>query len=148
MAGVEGLGGNNSVGRQQAGALLARGLRHNASVRINAGGNAGIGVAQDPAIIFNSPHSRHVQVLAGSAMLAVPSVVGDVDEHLRAIDRELPDFLGENRFIADKNSYSLVAGGEDGARGSRAKIAYLTGQFIGKAENELVRNVFPKWDEM
>src|SRR5438034_997148 len=88
----------------QAGAPVARGPSHNASVRINAGRHSGVGVAQKPAVVLNGPHSRHVQVLAEGAVLSVPSVIGDVNEHLRAIHGELPDLIGEDGFITDKNS--------------------------------------------
>ena len=87
-------------------------------------------------------------MLAEGAVLSVPSVIGDVNEHLHAIHGELPDLIGEDGFITDKNSQPLISRIEDRARAAGAKIANLTRQFFRKAEEKLVWDVLPKGDQM
>ena len=64
----------------------------------------GIGVAQQPAGIFHGTHARLLQVLSIGAAVPVPAVIGNVDENLRAVFGELPDVIGEYRFVADKDA--------------------------------------------
>ena len=39
-----------------------------------------------------------------SSAIAIPAIVGDIHQHLSAVFGELPDFVRENRFVADKNA--------------------------------------------
>ncbi len=63
-----------------------------------------VGVAQQPAAVLDGPHARHVEVLPGGAGVAVPAVVADVDEHLRAQLRKLAHLIGEDGFVADEDA--------------------------------------------
>ena len=70
---------------------LARDGGHHSAVRINRGRNAGVGVTQQPTVIFYRAHARLFQVLRVSPAVAVPAVVGNVHKHLRSIGCQLPD---------------------------------------------------------
>jgi hypothetical protein len=65
-------------GRQRIG-LVARDRLADAAIWINRSGGAVVGVTQNPAAIFDRAHPRHIQMLPGSAGVAVPAVVTDVD---------------------------------------------------------------------
>ena len=67
-----------------AGSLVARGGGGDSAVGIDGGGDSGVGGAKDPAVIFDGAHANHVEVLPGGAGVAVPAVVGDVDQDIGA----------------------------------------------------------------
>ncbi len=75
---------------------MARCALHHASVRINGRRHPRVRIAQQPAVILDRPHPRHVQVLPGSAGVAIPAVVGDIHEYLRSILHEFPHLIGKD----------------------------------------------------
>src|SRR5260370_28131138 len=148
MTGVEGLRGDNAIRRQQASALVAGSPRYNPPVRINAGGRARVGITQDPTIVLDGPHPRLIQVLARGAVVSVPAVIRDVDEHLRAVCRKFANFIRKDGFIADKNAEAFVAGIEHSTCRPRAEFSHLARQVFREEEERFIRNVFPKRNQM
>ena len=71
-------------------------------------GDAGVGVAEHPAAIFDGAHAGHVEVLPGRAGVAVPAVVADVDQDLGAVEGELADFVGEDGLVADEDAVAVA----------------------------------------
>jgi hypothetical protein len=47
-------------------------------------------------------------VLPGSAGVAVPTVVADVDQHLGPQPSKLPHLVGEDRLIADEDAVAVA----------------------------------------
>ena len=92
------------VRRRQRGADLARGCRHDPSVRIDGCRHPRIRRRQQPPVILDRPHLRLLQVLLPGAAVAVPAVIRDIHQNLCALQRSLPHFVGKDRFIADKHS--------------------------------------------
>src|SRR5580704_5332263 len=90
------------VAALQRRALVAWNLVHDAAVRIDDSGDAAVGVAQQPTVIFDGAHASHVEVLPRCTALAIPSVVGDVHEKLSAIGGQVADLIGKDRFVADE----------------------------------------------
>ena len=87
---------------------MARNALPHAPVRIDCRGHAVVGVAQNPAAIFDSAHTRHVQVLPRRAGVAVPSVIADVDQYLGAKLRKLAHFICKHRLIADEYAVAMA----------------------------------------
>ena len=63
---------------------------------------------RQPAIIFDGAHAGLIQVLRVGAAVAIPSVVGNVHQELRALIGELADFIGKYRFVADEHAEAFV----------------------------------------
>ncbi len=82
MPGVERGACNIRVRGIESRASVGLRLGDDAAIGINAGRDSGVGRPQQPAMVFNGPHPRHVQVLTGCAARAKPSVIGDIDEDL------------------------------------------------------------------
>src|ERR1700733_3989497 len=87
-------------------------------------------------------------MLRVGAAIAVPAVVGNVYENLRAIVCELPHFVGENRFVTDEGAELLIASGKRTSRCSRSKLANLFGQASGKRKQTWKRKIFAEGHEM
>ena len=98
--------------RKQRSLNMARRALHNPPVRIDDGRYAAIGIDQQPTIIFYGSHPAHIQVLPGRAGIAIPAVVGDVNQNVRAQVDELTYFIGKDRFIADKNPVVMTIRGK------------------------------------
>jgi len=93
----------------ESGPDLARDAGNNSPVRIDGGGHSGVGVAQQPAVIFDSAHAGLFQVLGVGPAVTIPTIIRDVHENFGAIGGQLPDFVGKDRLIADEDA-ELVAG--------------------------------------
>src|SRR5512141_1813398 len=87
-------------------------------------------------------------MLRVGAAIAVPAIVGNVYQHLRARFCELTDLVRENGFVADEDAKLLVSSLDWKASCARAEITDLFGQASGKAENLLERQVLPEWNQM
>ena len=98
-----------------AGSLVARCCGRDSAVGIDGRCDSGVGGAKDPAVIFDGAHAHHVQVLPGSAGVAVPSVVGDVDEDVGPCLSEVADLVAEDGLVADEGAVGVAACVEDGA---------------------------------
>ena len=118
--------------RNQRSPLFARNARDHAAPGIDRGGDAGIGFAQQPAIVFDGPHARLIQVLREGAAISIPSVIGNIHQKLRALISELPDLIGKDRLIADENSKPLAACVERYAGCAVSELA----DFFGQAARE------------
>ena len=83
------------VRRRQSGADIALGGRHDPSVRIDRRRHPRIRPRQQPPLILDRPHLRLLQVLFPGAGVAVPAVIRDIQQNLRALQRSLPHFIGK-----------------------------------------------------
>ena len=102
-------GGNRRSSRPGGGRRGRARSRSNSSVRadhpavgIHHGGDAGVGRPHQVALVLHRPELGHREVLVGGGGPAVPAVVRDVDEELRAARRELAHEVGEDRLVADE----------------------------------------------
>src|SRR5579862_2244347 len=120
------------VGCDQSRLLLTRNASDDSSPGIDGGRDPGVGGAEQPAVVFDGAHAGLVQVLRVGATVAVPSVIGNVDEDLRALIGELADFVGEDGFVTDENAELFAAGIEGLARHSMSEFA----DFLGEASSE------------
>ncbi len=71
-------------------------------------GDSGVGGAENPAVVFDGAHANHVQVLPWGAGVAVPAVVGDVDQNFSAQLGELADLVAEDGLVADEGSVGVA----------------------------------------
>jgi len=115
-----------------------------AAVGIDGGRDAVVGVAQNPAAVFDGTHARHVQVLPGGAGVAVPSIVRDVDEHLGAELGELPHLIGKNGLVADEDAVAMAVQAEDLALVAAIEARDLAGELAGKEEQTAEGQYSPK----
>src|SRR5260221_14586707 len=115
-----------------AGADMARRSRNHSAERADGGGHTRIRSAQHPPMVLNGPHPHHVQVLPGRAGIAIPPVIGDIDQHLRSLLYELPHLIAEDRLITDKGAVGMAASRKDGSLLSGIKGAYLVEQVLRK----------------
>ena len=117
-------------------------------VGINRRRDAGVGVAQQPAVVFDRAHAGLFQVLGVSPAVSVPAVVGDIHKDLRAVGGQLPDLIGKDRFIADEHPELVLSGLQRRPRSSGREIANLLGQSAGKAEHTLEGHIFAERNQM
>ena len=102
MTGVEGGYVRQGIRGGQGGAYLARHAGDDAAIGIDGSGDTGIGIAEQPASGFDGTHASLGDVLGVGAAVAVPGVVGEVDQNLGAAGGKLADFIREDGFVADK----------------------------------------------
>ena len=95
MGGVEGKVVLVGEVHADAGSLVARSGGGDSAVRIDGRSHSCVGGAKNPAVVFDGAHTDHVEVLPGGAGVAVPAVVGDVDE-------DVGPLLGEWRISSPK----------------------------------------------
>ncbi len=131
-----------------AGADVARCGGGDATVGIDGCGDSGVGGTQNPAVIFDGAHADHVEVLPGGAGVAVPAVVGDVDQDFGSLLGELADLVAEDGLVADEGSVGVAAGGEDGALLAGIEEAYFVEEALCEEEEVLVGDVLAEGDEM
>src|SRR5581483_570549 len=87
-------------------------------------------------------------MLSVGAAVAVPAVIGDVDQHLRSVAGELANFIREDGFIADENSEFDTTSVQGFARGACVEITDFFCQAAGKREHLLKRQILAEGDEM
>ena len=75
ILGVEGEVFLKAVAGDERGEFVARDGLGDAALGVDGGGDAVVGVEENPAVIFNGAHAGHVEVLPGGAGVAVPGVV-------------------------------------------------------------------------
>src|ERR1700686_5441659 len=109
MARVEGGCIVEAVDSLQYGSDFARGALQDPARWINRSCDACVRGAQKPSCIFYCAHSCLLQMLRVGAAIAIPAVVRDVHENLRAIFRKLPNFIRKYKFIADEDPSSFIA---------------------------------------
>ena len=98
-----------------AGSHVARSGGGDPAVGIDGCSDSGVGGTKNPAVIFDGAHADHVEVLPGGAGVAVPAVVGDVDQDIGALLGELADLVAEDGLVADEDAVGVAVGFEDGA---------------------------------
>ena len=109
---------------------------------------------KQPAIVFDRSHARLVQMLRVRAAVAIPAVVGDVHENLRAIVRELTHFIGKYRLVADEDAELADLRHQAVGARCRAQIVqpplsvlrqkrtgWETEEILRRGQDELCRNV-------
>ena len=112
VGGVEGDVALVAEGDVEAGAAMARSGHGDVAAWVDGGGDAGVGGAQDPAMVFDGAHAHHIQVLPGCAGVSIPAVVGNIDENVRAQIFELTNLISEDGFVADEGAVGMAAGFE------------------------------------
>ena len=105
-------------------------------------GDTGIGIAEQPASGFDGTHASLVDVLGVGAAVAVPGVVGDVDQNLGAVGGKLADFIRENGFVANKYPKFFAARVERIADLAGGKSADFFSEAAGKREHARKRQIF------
>ena len=80
--------------------------------------------------------------------VAVPSVVGDIDEHFCAVKRELPYLVGEDRLVTDEDSDLHVPGIEWHATAAASEGTDLAGERLGEGDEILEWNEFAERYQM
>ena len=113
MRGVEGDVVAEAVLGGECVLLMAGNALADAAIGVDCRGDAVVGVAKNPAAIFDGTHARHVEMLPGRAGIAVPGVVADVDENFGAELGEVADFVGEDCFVADEDAVAMAVKAED-----------------------------------
>ena len=76
-------------------------LLFDAAIRVNDGGDAGVGAAADCAVVFQGPETDIHQVLPRSRGVAEPGVVGQVDQNIGAGGKKAGSKGRKNPFKAD-----------------------------------------------
>src|ERR1035438_4862906 len=137
-----------SVASHQRSQRMPRSRQGHAAPRIDGGGDAIVGVPQYPSVIFDGSHARHIEVLPRSAGVAVPAVVGDVDQYLRPVLRKEAYLVGEDRLIADEEAESVAAGLKHLALLSALEIDELVRELLREEEQVAVGDVFTEGHEV
>src|SRR5579871_1719700 len=99
-------------------------------------------------MVFDSTHPHHIKVLPGCARVAIPSIIGDIDQHLGPHLRKLAHLIGKDGLVADESSIGMAIGGEDGTLLAGIEEANLGEETLGEEEEVLIGDVLAKWDEM
>src|SRR4029077_16009819 len=147
--GVEGDIGSKIVGQIDGATHIARNWLINLAIRIDGGGEAAVGDAQDPPAIFHCAHARHEQMLLRSGRFAEPAVVRNVYEKVCASLGELANFARIDRFIANEHAEFIAAGKLTDRRDSSfVKTANLIGNALHHAVNQGKRLVLSKRNEV
>jgi len=87
-------------------------------------------------------------VLPGSAGVAVPAIVREVDQHLRAETGKLANLVGEDRLIAEEDAVAMAIEAEDLALGSAAHLANVAGEGAGKGEQFMEGHILAEGNEV
>ena len=112
--------------------LVARNALAHAAIRIDDGSDAVVGIAQQPAAVFDGAHAGYVEVLPGGAGVAVPSVVADVDENFGAELGEVANLIGKDSFVADEDAVAMAVEAEDFALVPASKFRNAAGELVGE----------------
>ena len=73
-------------------------------LRVDRRSNAIVRIQQNPPVILNRSHARHIKVLPRRAGVSIPSIVRNIDEDISPLKREWANLTRENRLIADEDS--------------------------------------------
>jgi len=95
-------------------------------------------------MVLNRPHPRHVQVLPGRAGVPIPSIIGNVDEHIRSVQREPPHLIGKDRLIANKYPERMTIRVEHVARLSPLQVHKLLRKLVREEENSFTLSIAPQ----
>ena len=131
-----------------AGADVARSGGDDSTVGCDGGGDSGVGGAEDPAVIFDGAHADHVEVLPRGAGVAVPAVVGDVNEDFGTLFGEFANLVAKDGLVADEGSVGVAARGEDDSVLAGIEGARFVEQTLCEEEKFLERDVLAEGDEV
>src|ERR1700761_4814107 len=145
---VEGLIGTVAVSGGQRSERVALHAGSEPAVRIDDRGDPGVGIAKQPAAIFNGAHSRYVERLPGRTRVAIPAIIGNIDQHFRSVFREQAYFVAENFLVADEDTKAMAASRKDHAPPAVGHVASLLGQVPGEGEKVLIRDVLSPGNEV
>src|SRR6202140_5469185 len=140
--------GTKRIRRRQRRADLAFSCRHDPSIRIDRCRHPRIRSRQQPPPILDRPHLCLLQVLLPCATVTVPSVIRNVHQNLRSLQRSLSYFVGKNRFIADKHPKPLPPRVQWHSRRASLKLSHFFGQSSGKGKHLRKRQIFTERHEM
>src|ERR1700735_5241817 len=130
------------------GALVGRRGGSDSSVGVDGSGNASVGGAQNPAMVFDGSHTNHVEMLPGSAGVTVPAVVRDVDENVGSLLCEVTDLVAEDGLVADEHAVGVAPGFEDGALFAGFEVACVVEQALCEEEEVLEGDIFAERNQM
>jgi len=82
------------------------------------------------------------------AAVAIPTVVRNVYEYLRAVIRELADLVRKNRFVTDERPQPQPGRIQRTSRSAMLKLPYLPGQSPGKGEQSREWQIFSERDQV
>ncbi len=99
-------------------------------------------------MIFDGTHADHVEVLPCGAGIAVPAVIGDVDEDVGPLLGEMANLIAKDRFVADEDSVGVTARGEDSLVRAGFEGAYFVEEIFCEEEEIFERDVFAEGHEM
>ena len=94
--------------------------------------------------VLDGAHAGHVEVLPRSAGVAVPAVVGEVDEDLCTVAGEVADFVAEDGFVTDEGAEPVTARLEHPAFMPALEIDKLMRELLCKERKIPVGDVFAK----
>src|ERR1039457_5225249 len=137
-----------SIRRRQRCADFPRSSRHDPSVGVDRCRHPRIRRRQQPPLILDRAHLRLLQMLLPRAAVAVPPVIGNIQQNLCALQRPLPYFVGKNRFVADKHSHSLASSLQRHTRCAVLKLSHLFGQPSSERKQLRKRQILPEWHQM
>src|SRR5207237_4730628 len=98
--------------------------------------------------VFHRAHARQIQQLAGRAVLAIPAIIRNIDEHLRSVGGELAHLIRKNFFVANKSPQHPAAALKNAALFPWDEVADVARKFIGKSKKPLEWNIFAEGHEM
>src|ERR1700704_3912851 len=87
-------------------------------------------------------------MLLPGAAVTVPSVIRNVHQKLRSLQRSLSHLVGKNRFIADKHPEPLPPRVQWRSRRASLKLSHFFGQSSGKRKDLRKRQIFTERHEM
>src|SRR5665213_3591936 len=134
--------------RQQRRLHMPRRAFNYLSIRIDYSCHTVIGSNQYPAIVFNGAHPGHIQVLPGSAGIAIPAIIGNINQNVRALLYKRAYCVGENRLVPYEHSVAMTVRRKYHPVFSRCHMAHLVRQRSCKGQQLWERRVFAKRDQM
>src|ERR1700744_492477 len=134
--------------RAQTGSQMPRQGGGDSAKGVDGCGDTRVGCAENPAVVFDGTHANHVEVLPCGAGVAVPAVVGDVDEYVGTLLGEMADLVTEDGFVADEDAVGVAAGGEDGAVRAWLEGAYFVEEIFGEEEEFFEGDVLAEGNEV
>ena len=132
MTGVESSCAGERVRSPQNGARLTGRAGHDSPAGVDRGSYAGIGIKQQPAIVFDGAHAGLLEMLCVGSAVAIPAVVGNVHQRLRPIVGKLSDLVWEDGFVTDERTELVPARIEGRAGSASREVSYLLGQASSK----------------
>jgi hypothetical protein len=148
MRPVESSDESEGVRRYQRGSLLPGKTRGHPTNWIDGGRNTGVRRAQNPSVVLDGAPSGLIQMLGVSAAVAIPPVIRDIHEYLRAVPRKLADLVRENRLVADERPQPMAGRNQRTSRIPMLKLPDLPGESSGKRKDPGEWQIFSERHQM